>query len=80
VGAAPPELRGSAFGVLAAIQSFGDLAARAGVGLIWSLTSPVPPSLQSPCSSQLQPWRYAESQPDKKRRPALLRPFVRLIA
>jgi hypothetical protein len=41
--------------VLAAIRSFGDLVAIAGVGIIWWLVSPVPPSLQSPCSSQLQP-------------------------
>jgi MFS family permease len=38
---APLDLRGSAFGVLAAVQSFGNLAASAGVGLIWSLVSPV---------------------------------------
>ena len=39
--AAPPGIRGSAFGMLAAVQSFGNLAASVGVGLIWSLVSPV---------------------------------------
>ena len=39
-GAAPIKLRGSAFGVLAAVQSFGNLVASAAVGLIWSLGSP----------------------------------------
>ena len=38
---APLDLLGSAFGALAAVQSFGNLAASAGVGLIWSLVSPV---------------------------------------
>jgi MFS family permease len=37
---APLELRGSAFGVLAAIQSFGNLAASAGAGALWTLVSP----------------------------------------
>ena len=40
-GAAPLGVRGSAFGMLAAVQSFGNLAASVGVGLIWSLVSPV---------------------------------------
>jgi MFS family permease len=40
-GAAPLEVRGSAFGMLAAVQSFGNLAASVGVGLIWSFVSPV---------------------------------------
>ncbi len=35
--AAPAELRGSAFGLLAGLQSFGDLAASGVVGLLWSL-------------------------------------------
>ena len=34
------EIRGSAFGLLAAIQSFGNLAASAVVGLLYSLASP----------------------------------------
>jgi hypothetical protein len=34
------ELRGSAFGVLAAVQSFGNLAASAIAGLLWTLVSP----------------------------------------
>jgi MFS family permease len=37
---APPELRGSAFGLLAAVQSFGNLAASAIAGLLWTLVSP----------------------------------------
>jgi MFS family permease len=39
-GLAPVELRGSAFGLLAAVQSFGNLAASAVAGLLWTLTSP----------------------------------------
>ena len=38
--AAPARLRGSAFGLLAAIQSFGNLAASAIVGLLWTAASP----------------------------------------
>jgi MFS family permease len=34
------ELRGSAFGLLAAVQSFGNLAASAVAGLLWTLVSP----------------------------------------
>ena len=37
---APGELRGSAFGLLAAVQSFGNLAASAIAGLLWTLVSP----------------------------------------
>lgn len=37
---APVELRGSAFGLLAAIQSFGNLAASVIAGLLWTLVSP----------------------------------------
>ena len=37
---APGALRGSAFGVLAGIQSFGNLAASAGAGLLWTAISP----------------------------------------
>ena len=37
---APPELLGSAFGALAAIQSFGNLAASAVAGGLWTLVSP----------------------------------------
>jgi MFS family permease len=37
---APDEIRGSAFGLLAAIQSFGNLAASAIVGLLYTLVSP----------------------------------------
>ena len=37
---APEELRGSAFGLLAAVQSFGNLAASAIAGLLWTLASP----------------------------------------
>jgi MFS family permease len=37
---APIELRGSAFGLLAAVQSFGNLAASAVAGLLWTLASP----------------------------------------
>lgn len=33
-------IRGSAFGLLAAIQSFGNLAASAVVGLLYTLASP----------------------------------------
>jgi MFS family permease len=38
---APTELRGSAFGLLAAIQSIGDLIASGVTGLLWTLVSPV---------------------------------------
>jgi MFS family permease len=38
--AAPERLRGSAFGVLAAIQSGGNLAASAVAGLLWTAVSP----------------------------------------
>lgn len=37
---APAELRGSAFGALAAIQAFGNLAASAIAGIIWTAISP----------------------------------------
>lgn len=37
---AADEIRGSAFGLLAAIQSFGNLAASAIVGLLYTLVSP----------------------------------------
>lgn len=37
---APKNLRGSAFGLLAAIQSFGNLAASSIAGLLWTLVSP----------------------------------------
>jgi MFS family permease len=37
---APVELRGSAFGLLAAVQSFGNLAASAIAGLLWTAASP----------------------------------------
>src|SRR5215207_4387134 len=37
---APVELRGSAFGLLAAVQSFANLAASAVAGLLWTLASP----------------------------------------
>jgi hypothetical protein len=37
---APPHLLGSAFGALAAIQSFGNLAASAVAGGLWTLVSP----------------------------------------
>ena len=38
--AAPATIRGSAFGLLAAVQSFGNLAASGIAGLIWTLASP----------------------------------------
>jgi MFS family permease len=37
---APPGVRGSAFGALAAVQSFGNLAASAVAGGLWTLVSP----------------------------------------
>jgi MFS family permease len=37
---APEEIRGSAFGLLAAVQSFGNLAASAAAGALWTLVSP----------------------------------------
>jgi MFS family permease len=39
-GLAPVEVRGSAFGVLAGIQSIGNLAASAVAGILWTLISP----------------------------------------
>jgi MFS family permease len=38
--AAPAQVRGSAFGLLAAVQSFGNLAASAIAGLLWTVVSP----------------------------------------
>jgi predicted MFS family arabinose efflux permease len=37
---APAQLRGSAFGLLAVVQSFGNLAASAIAGLLWTTVSP----------------------------------------
>ena len=37
---APVELRGSAFGLLAAIQSIGNLAASITAGVVWTAWSP----------------------------------------
>jgi MFS family permease len=37
---APADLRGSAFGLLATVQSLGNLAASAGAGILWSAVSP----------------------------------------
>ena len=37
---APENLRGSAFGALAAVQSFGNLAASTVAGALWTLVSP----------------------------------------
>ena len=37
---APEHLRGSAFGLLAAIQSAGDFIASAAVGIVWTLVGP----------------------------------------
>jgi MFS family permease len=37
---APSELRGSAFGLLAAVQSFGNLAASLVAGVLWTAVSP----------------------------------------
>jgi MFS family permease len=37
---APGAIRGSAFGLLAAVQSFGQLAASAVAGVLWTATSP----------------------------------------
>jgi MFS family permease len=37
---APEELRGSAFGLLAAVQSFGNLIASAVAGILWTTVSP----------------------------------------
>jgi MFS family permease len=38
---APEHLRGSAFGLLAAVQSFGNMAASGVAGVIWSVASPM---------------------------------------
>jgi hypothetical protein len=37
---APAALRGSAFGLLAAVQSFGNLAASVVAGVLWTAVSP----------------------------------------
>ncbi len=37
---APDDIRGSAFGLLAAVQSFGNLAASSIAGILWTLVSP----------------------------------------
>jgi MFS family permease len=39
-GLAPEQLRGSAFGLLATVQSLGNLAASAIAGLLWTLVTP----------------------------------------
>ena len=39
-GLAPTEFRGSSFGLLAAIQSVGNLAASAVAGILWTVFSP----------------------------------------
>lgn len=36
----PDQLRGSGYGLLGLVQSFGDLGASLVVGLLWSLVSP----------------------------------------
>jgi MFS family permease len=36
----PDDLRGSGFGLLGGVQSFGDFASSAAVGLLWSTASP----------------------------------------
>jgi MFS family permease len=36
----PDHLRGSGFGLLGGVQSFGDLASSAAVGLLWTSVSP----------------------------------------
>jgi MFS family permease len=38
--AAPAPIRGSAFGLLASVQSFGNLAASGIAGIIWTVVSP----------------------------------------
>jgi MFS family permease len=52
-GLAPPDLRGSAFGFLAAVQSFGNLAASAGAGLLWTVVSPTAALLYAAASMAL---------------------------
>lgn len=37
---APAEIRGSAFGLMAGIQAFGNLGASAVAGIIWTAVSP----------------------------------------
>jgi len=37
---APTDLRGSAFGLLATVQSFGNIVASAIAGVLWSVFSP----------------------------------------
>jgi MFS family permease len=37
---APADLRGSAFGLLAGVQSFGNLVASAVAGILWTVVSP----------------------------------------
>jgi hypothetical protein len=37
---APADLRGSAFGLLAAVQSLGNLAASTVAGVLWTVVSP----------------------------------------
>jgi MFS family permease len=47
--AAPIDQRGSAFGILAAIQAFGNLAASIVAGVIWTLISPAAAFLYLSC-------------------------------
>jgi MFS family permease len=60
---APENLRGSAFGALAAVQSFGNLAASAVAGALWTLVSPRAPSSTSArgCSSARSRWSRAST-------------------
>ncbi len=48
-GLASPQLRGSAFGLLAGIQSVGNLAASAVAGLLWTAYSPTVAFLYLAC-------------------------------
>lgn len=84
---APVELRGSAFGLLAAVQSFGNLAASAIAGLLWTLASPrVASATWSPgwswrwsgCCWLVEPVRQMCARADSEPPSALVRVLPRL--
>ena len=66
---APTDISGSAFGLLAATQSFGNLAASLGAGLLWTAFSP------SSAFTYLAIWMASHSHPSPP--PCTHRPATR---
>ena len=63
---APAEVRGSAFGLLAAAQAAGNLAASAVAGVLWTTVSPAAASGTSSrgCCSPSDSWPPSAAHPD----------------